>query len=262
MKNICFIGNSHVTALRLGHKRARDLTPNFDVAYFVLPNRLYQQSKRTPDGQFGIEHLRDQLTKEDAAVVEQNCNGFSIDLRRFDAVVHVGAYLHLAELAEIVATHSIPSVTDAGKTPMSANVFRTLCAALAQHSLPPHEICDLDCPIVAITAPVSGEGILAFEEKRKHLVRVLRTCAQQPGSFKRALEVFFAQIVLAHRASGIRLVRQPMGTINDMGLTQRAYQLRNGDTPGDDYSFGHALHMNAAYGEIILQRLYQVLSEL
>lgn len=255
MKRLCVIGNSHLAAVKLGWDRIQDpvTRAQFDLTFLGSPG-LDMQHVVIEDGLIrgGTERLTRKF-KSLGGIEEARIDDF-------DAFVLVGMSFGIQQCLRIYASHrthtmrlgpshaliSEPAYSAAVSDRLRGTLSWRVAVDLLRHAgVRPVMICLQPCTAVgAVSNPGSRE------------VNKLVAGATRNGD-ARALRRVFAAAIATLDMPGLMVVPQPDATVVDDILTRDEYtresvKLNFRDRhDGNDYS-----HMNALYGELVLQDLF------
>lgn len=258
MKRICFVGNSHLAAIKLGWDEIASSTPGIEAIFFGAP----QPISNTLAYRDGALHIDDGAL---AKIVNTGpAGGASIALDGFDAVVFCG--LGIGPLSFIRLYRTYRSDGQAGAVSpdyvnhiLSEPVYKETCIGLVARTSAARLAMavrkEMGVPAWVIPAAYPAASILL--SVNADTVRDMLNCGDDDaiaGAFEASLQAF-AQ-------TGIGAVSQPEETKSAPLFTDERYSSGSVRLVGNvEHKSLDYVHMNGSFGALVLNSLFARLGD-
>lgn len=257
MIRLCVIGNSHLASFKDAWDAMADSVSDFRLRFFGAPARELASLGLRRDLRYGPKQPAGDPETEDLL---QRINGAtSIDLAQADAVLFVGRRPAWAALAALIAGRDVDGLRRAGaRQILSATAFDAILDAIVQGCLPGKAWRNWTTPrLLMMPTPAPSASCLTSE---RALYKPFQQIADAPDGVAQIYRTCQDRLTAAHRAAGITMIHQPGETLTPVFLTEKrwsvgARRLRN----GEPHLENDHRHMNAAYGALCLETVFQAL---
>jgi hypothetical protein len=248
---ICFVGNSHLAAIKLGWDRAAAANPGFSAGFFGMPGA----------GQSNIQvhgtDIRFMANETKGEVFSTTGEKECVDLRTYDALVICGLGLSVAALVRMHRNMRADCMSglDDVEFVVSSACFRDVAADILKQ----HQSClmarevrrSLAIPVILIPTPHPGRGVL-----NDFSMNGFRRVTEKGDG--ETIDAFFDDALRFMSRDGISCLPQPAAT-KELGIFTRERfskgsirMLQSLDTAHAD---NDAKHMNADYGETVVTEI-------
>lgn len=243
ISRICFLGDSHVAALRQAMDDPRSSSHAGRISIYGARGKGLYSLRR--EG-------RKLLSDEEKVGKSLKFTGgtTSIDIDAHDVFCIVGGLVKLEWVDEIVAHYATTAMALPGRHPVSARLLDRMFEERLRKTIAHHLLKILENtgkPLFYIPCPLNSEDILG--NKKGDVMREMIAAGLVDDYFGRFCRA--RDVVLGKRA---RIIDQPEETKAPPFFTQRAYGIgsvrlakRHVEHPEDDFG-----HMNADYGVLML----------
>ena len=252
---ICFIGNSHLAAVKHGFDQIarQDPVKDLDVTFFGAPSTSLKHL-RYADGKLfaGNEALRQRLQKIS--------NGLSeIELAPYDLMVVLGGQLHVTTALNLFAQYRPVSLIRDGSELISESAFEGTLDDLFELATATH-VLKLIAPAhkrtLIVPAPlrnelVVGQGEYAYLQDKSYARDAVDWIV---GACRRS----WAKIALKFDAD---LLDQPAQSIGEVGLTKAEFAGRRTFRDNQWFDEPDTIHANEAYGALLFKHFRSYLRE-
>lgn len=259
-RKVLILGSSHVAALKSATGKVLVRYPDVQLDFFAAPGPLYREFQLDSQERF-IGLLEDSDVKEDEIALMNRLNGASkLFYGDYDAVVLAGYSINETLNARILSRFSVDDTSHSKPgARLSKSAYLSMLAEIAQNVLPDAGWWNLETPRVFLSpAPRIAENCIHVGTRTvASWVPLVEKDLTTPDIFEiyvRFLEEIFRKI-------GVTFIPQPEDSFGKTGLTQSRYSegavyIR----PGDHRADYDAKHMNAAFGEMSLERILRVVT--
>lgn len=260
MTRFLVVGTSHVGALRLGWEAIAARYPQHEMRFFAAWAPTFRLMRFLGPDRFGLAPNTEGLMGHEVAALTQTFGAAEVDLRGAEVIVMAGLRCGDAGFLSLLQTCGIDGLTPPGGPDgrrLSRAAFDAISDSLADLALPaPGWRNRPGQRLVAIPEPRRGEAGAdeAFDDDHRWQGVAAR--------------MNLTGVIGAHRArmarrmaeAGVLLVDQPAATLAESGLTRAEY--RRGAQrllmPGLGQPRHDRLHMNADFGALLLQALFDL----
>ncbi|SLN13978.1 hypothetical protein PSA7680_00284 [Pseudoruegeria aquimaris] len=251
---LCFIGNSHLAAVKLGWEAFATAKDAVEPAFFGSARNTLLHTR--------IEAGRLVPTDD---VVERNFRSSAgqdaVPLSDFDGFVLIGSTLGLRSLVALSALHARFGEGADTRFLASRAAIDAACHDLLFHSACGHVarllVSTTDKPVWMVDRPQPSEELLASDHPQAAAYRDMAS-----GEARDRLEAMLQRWRASAEAEGMRTLAQPAETLVDGWLTRQEFATGAKGIDGRKaYDAEDHFHMNARYGAELLRAIWPVVSE-
>ncbi|PCI59176.1 MAG: hypothetical protein COB37_12010 [Kordiimonadales bacterium] len=255
-RRYCLVGNSHLAAPKLAWEGVRAEYPAVRAQFYGATRKQLGELE-VKNGAFGA-HLRPTSKKVSRAVKRVSGGSDKLKPGSFDAVIlfSLGFNFHQAEA--IYRTHRTLDFNGSATAEhlVSADCFRAALRSLLEDSLAVKLVRQIrqisDVTIMLSLQPYPSEAILKDGWKGW-------TTLKAEGDVGLLQETYISAAADIAEAERFDVIYQPVDTLNSEGFTKQDFceNARRLDlAAGDVHPVKNYTHMNADYGERVLQQLF------
>ncbi len=244
MKNLLFIGNSHLAAVRA----AWQAVPGYEAEFFGAPQRAWLRMTHLPGNAFGLSNENEAGFARQRKITEEANGKAAVCLSGRDVIVLVGGMSAAEEVAAVLATCDIPGIRQTGAaTLLSPELFAKICAALAQGVAPlPGWHHRTDARVLMLPSAASADTCLGSTNAA---FQPWHRLAANPTGALAGFAAYDAALGQMLKGLGIDYLAQAPQTRTTAGLTAGALLAEGGGvTKGQEQRRGDHSHMNPTYG--------------
>lgn len=245
MSRICVIGNSHITAMKLGWEIVGHERPDLEATFFGAPAKTIAQTAVRENTIFPASPEVEQFFL-------QTSGGKSQIDDTYDCYLVCGLKFSLARLLSMSDRHRTETESRDDRRPISAEFLHAVIASGLRQSLAIEIARKLRrisaAPIVVIPVPFRSD------HGENHLPERFAEDAQR----RQIAERFKAAAESAGEELNVEICFQPDATISEQLLTKAMYS--RGSAPLGNMTDAHpdddATHMNGEFGALVWRELF------
>jgi hypothetical protein len=257
MKQLLFIGNSHLPALKSGWEAKS--RAGYQAEFFGVPQRAYQRMTILPDNSFGLPPGDGTQRKVIEAANGKTAVSLAVSLTGRDVTILVGDFSASDQIAALLADCDVADLRETGAaTLLSDQMFAQACVTFALTQLPEtvwhHR---QDTKVVMIPRPATCDTCL---DTANPAYLPWHKLAKTPIGATVAFTIFDEALSRLLSELGITYLPQPTETRTASGTTAKKFLADGGGVvPGDKNKRGDHAHMNFAYGALCATQLAALL---